>query len=142
MRRVQFRHVLLATVAAAVLLCVCDVPEDSDRPDDLPGALKWRYKTGYAIYGSPAIAQDGTIYFGSCDGHLYALDPIGMLKWRRYTGGSHFSPTIAEDGTIYVGSHDGLVSALNPNGIFRWGYQTGGNVETSLGCPRFIGHLE
>jgi len=34
---------------------------------------KWRFKTGGAIYSSPAIS-DNVIYFGSLDGYLYALD--------------------------------------------------------------------
>ena len=44
------------------------------------GTLKWKYKTGGSIWSSPAIGSDGTIYVGSWDGNLYAINPVGTLK--------------------------------------------------------------
>ena len=32
--------------------------------------------------GSAAVADDGTIYVGSHDGHLYAIKPNGVVKWK------------------------------------------------------------
>jgi len=39
------------------------------------GTLKWKFTTGVIgqVNSSPAIAADGTIYFGSDDGNLYAV---------------------------------------------------------------------
>jgi len=37
------------------------------------GTLKWSYTTSGAVVSSPAIDADGTIYFGSIDGNLYAI---------------------------------------------------------------------
>ncbi len=45
---------------------------------------KWRYSAGAPIYTTPAIADDGTIVFGTSDGgsgSLYALTPAGEEKW-------------------------------------------------------------
>ena len=40
------------------------------------GTEKWKYKTDGLIFGSsPAIADDGTIYVGSWDCKLYAINP-------------------------------------------------------------------
>lgn len=39
---------------------------------DANGHLKWRIETG-SVVSSPAIDRDGSIYFGSVDGYLYAL---------------------------------------------------------------------
>jgi len=79
-----------------------------------PGSLKWKYETGDDVSSSPAIAPDGTVYFGSEDGYLYALYPDGTLKRRYYyIGLVRSSPAIAEDGTVYVGSDDGNLYALN-----------------------------
>ncbi len=43
-----------------------------------------------SIVSSPAIASDGTIYFGTMiggsEGYIYALNPDGTLKWRYLTG--------------------------------------------------------
>ncbi|HVP60842.1 MAG TPA: PQQ-binding-like beta-propeller repeat protein, partial [Myxococcaceae bacterium] len=46
---------------------------------------KWRYSAGAPIYTTPAIADDGTIVFGTSDGgsgSLYALSPNGSESWR------------------------------------------------------------
>jgi outer membrane protein assembly factor BamB len=80
----------------------------------------------------PAIGDDGTIYFGSDDNYLYALNSDSTLKWRYQTGDdADSSPTIGSDGTIYFGSADGYLYALNPNGTLKWRYQTGDNVWSS-----------
>jgi len=38
------------------------------------GSLRWRYKTDDVITSSPAIDKGGTIYVGSWDHHLYAIN--------------------------------------------------------------------
>ena len=66
---------------------------------------KWAFKTGDWVRSSPAIGSDGTIYVGSDDDNLYAINPDGSMKWRFKTGSYVFSsPAIGSDGTIYVGS--------------------------------------
>ena len=35
-----------------------------------PGTLLWQYQTADWVFSSPAIADDGTVYFGSVDGYL------------------------------------------------------------------------
>ena len=62
---------------------------------------------------SPAIGADGTVYVGSHDSNLYALNPDGTEKWS-FTAGKAVSssPAIGADGTIYVGSHDNNFYAI------------------------------
>ncbi|MBU4354929.1 MAG: PQQ-binding-like beta-propeller repeat protein [Proteobacteria bacterium] len=100
----------------------------------LEGTQKWAFMPaiGYEIRSSPAIGADGTIYVGSNDKKLYALNPDGTQKWAFATGyqvGS--SPAIGADGTIYVGSYDGKLYALNPDGTQKWAFATGGWVMSS-----------
>ena len=77
------------------------------------GSLKWKFKTGNEIQSSPAISSDGTIYVGSMDDYLYALNPNGSLKWKFNTGyGIVSSPAIGSDGTVYVGSYDNYLYAI------------------------------
>jgi outer membrane protein assembly factor BamB len=65
------------------------------------GALKWKYKPDAQTKSSPAIAPDGTVYVGSWDSFLCALDPVGAVKWRYETETRiASSPAIALDGTI------------------------------------------
>jgi outer membrane protein assembly factor BamB len=103
-----------------------------------PDTLRiWRYpiKEGAPAsdYSSPAIGPDGTIYVGSQDDYLFALNADGTLKWRFQTGDVvRSSPAIGADGTIYVGSYDNHLYAINPSdGTPRWSYLTGGNVPSS-----------
>jgi predicted CxxxxCH...CXXCH cytochrome family protein len=101
------------------------------------GTLKWQFKTGntgpprnYAgIFSSPAVANDGTIYVGSHDGHCYAIDDsvtYGKLRWRAYLENwpGYSSPVIGPDGRIYVGGLSFYVYSFNPDGSVAWSYMT------------------
>jgi outer membrane protein assembly factor BamB len=101
--------------------------------DDNYGVEKWRFKTNDGgIESSPAIDQDGIIYFGSEDTCLYALYPNGTQKWK-FDSGDWFdsSPAISDDGTIYIGSWDAHFYAINPNGTEKWRFYTYDSVISS-----------
>ena len=77
---------------------------------------------------SPAIGTDGTVYIGSTDHKLYAINgKSGVKKWEFETGGSVWSsPAIGSDGTVYVGSFDKKVYALDgQTGTKKWEFETG-----------------
>ena len=69
------------------------------------GDTKWEYVTGRDIYSSPLIGSAGTIYFGSEDRFLYALNPDGSLLWREgvFQDITWPSPAMDNKGIIYVG---------------------------------------
>ncbi len=86
----------------------------------------WSYATGDAIDSSPAIGPDGTIYIGSIDHNLYALNSNGSLKWSfPVSNDVESSPAIGPDGTIYVGCDDMNLYAVNADGSEKWAYLTG-----------------
>ena len=88
---------------------------------------KWKFEIDSLIYSSPSIDENGIIYIGSFNYHLYAINPDGTLKWRYKTGGNiQSSPAIADDGTIYMGSDDGKLYAFNSNGTLKWRIEIGG----------------
>lgn len=120
-RRTVVRVACAVSLALALAVCAApihatsapwpmfghDAQHTGRSPFNGPGAAgyRWRYLIGDFVYSSPAIAADGTIYVGSSDDHLYALNPNGTLRWRYPTGGEIWSsPAIGPDGTIYVGS--------------------------------------
>src|SRR5439155_7834459 len=73
------------------------------------GGTIGHYEPGFRNSKSPAIGSDGTIYYASDDGHLYAYSPDGFQKWRvgvRITEGLDSTPAIGADGTIYLGGYD------------------------------------
>ncbi len=63
---------------------------------------------------STAIGSDGTVYGGSVDNNLYAINgKSGVKLWEFETEYDvHSSPAIGSDGTVYVGSRDGKLYAL------------------------------
>jgi outer membrane protein assembly factor BamB len=75
---------------------------------------------------SPAVSG-GTVYIGSGDHNVYALDAAtGALRWKFATGNVvHASPAVS-GGTVFVGSWDRYFYALDAqSGALRWKFQTG-----------------
>lgn len=107
-----------------VATAVCPLPTPADVTWEFPGSGK--------IESAPAVASDGTAYFGTLDGLMYAVDCAGRQKWvfdYREEGPEygpqafHGSPALDVDGTIYIGD-DILVPnyffAVNPDGSVKW----------------------
>lgn len=117
------------------------------------GTMKWKkiLENTNAIFSSPAINNDGTIYFGAetsnDSNYVYAMNPDGTQKWRyEITGGGSFrsSPTISPDGTVYIGkkasdSVNGALLALNPNGTLKWKYVVPQGPGADIYCSPAIG---
>lgn len=106
----------------------------------LDGTEKWRFSIGDQSLSSPAIGENGTIYFCSKDiydeaGNLYAVNPDGTEKWNFSADDSiESSPAIGEDGTIYVGSTGGHLYAINPDGSLKWRFLTS-TLFPTVGSP-------
>ncbi len=97
------------------------------------GTVKWEFDMSNWVWSSAAISEDGTLYIGSTNGNIYALNSSnGDMLWSFQTGdGIISSPAIDQDGNIYVGSKDSYLYSLFPNGTLRWKYQTGGDIYSS-----------
>ncbi len=98
------------------------------------GKIKWSFQIVETILSSPAIAPDGTVYVGSNDQNVYALNgSTGRKLWQYETeAGVTSSPAIGSDGTIYVGSVDHTLYALKPvTGTLRWKFHTDGEIWSS-----------
>ena len=79
---------------------------------------------------SPALSPDGgTVYIGSNDNHLYAVDAAtGEERWRFETdGGVDSSPAVSADGSVvYVGSRDDRLYAVDTaTGAESWNVTIG-----------------
>ncbi len=97
------------------------------------GTVKWTFSTGGNIQTQPAIDANGSIYFGTDDNKLYALDSDGTEKWNNSLGAPiKSSPTIGNDGMIYLGANDSRLHTLYAkNGTEKWSRDLGGNVKSS-----------
>lgn len=67
---------------------------------------------GRGILSSPAV-ETGTVFIGSMDRNLYALDvATGQECWRFTTGVTLSSSPAVADGVVYFGSHDGYIYTI------------------------------
>jgi len=83
-------------------------------PTVLAATVIWEFKTGAEVQSSPAIGSDGTVYVGSYDKKLYAINgKSGVKLWEFKTGGAvRSSHAIGSDGKVYVGSEDKKLYAI------------------------------
>lgn len=89
------------------------------------------FSTGDDITSPPTVADDGTIYVGSLDGKMYAINPDGSQKWAYsvWYPIDRAGAAIDGAGNIYFGSSSGMVYSLTAAGALRWSYQIlGGGV--------------
>jgi outer membrane protein assembly factor BamB len=96
------------------------------------GKVLWEFKSLCDIKSSPAIGNDGTIYFGGRDRKFYAVSPRGKVEWSFATEGwVDSSPAIATNGTLCFGGWDKNFYALNADGNRKWVFATGGPIDSS-----------
>ena len=78
--------------------------------------------------------QRGTVYAGSLDYHVYALDAqTGQERWRFPTGQQVHARPVAVGDLVIVGSYDEKVYGLNSQtGAKVWEYAAGGPVLAPL----------
>ena len=108
------RHLWLVTLGAIVAAALSFPGPALSGPE---GTLKWAFATGGKVGSSPAIGANGTIYVGSDDNNVYAINPDGSKKWEFLTGGwVRSSPALDAAGIIYIGSEDYKVYAISPQG--------------------------
>jgi len=75
---------------------------------------------------SPAVVN-GSVYFGSGDGNVYAVGATsGLLQWKFSTRDVvHASPAVA-GGTVFIGGWDSVLYALDAEtGQLKWSFQAG-----------------
>ncbi len=114
------------------------------------GSLAWTYQTGGAVFTSPALAADGTIYVtsgGSQDdtdpvGTVYALNSDGSEAWRDPLSGcpaEYGGVTVGADGTLYVPVGGcvfggvGILHAYDAAGSELWQFEVNGEFKVIKG---------
>lgn len=110
------------------------------------GTETWHYDMG-GLASPPAVAADGTLYVGTVDQGLCAINPNGTLRWSCPINGSILSsPAIGVDNTIYVGatvlsgfSLKNQLYALGPAGSVKWTSPVGSDGMNLLSFSPVIG---
>ena len=95
--------------------------------------LRWSYQAKDSIESSAAIV-DGTVYVGSMDGALYAIDlATGRVRWEYKTAGpvEESSPCV-HSGVVYVGDLSGVLHAVDvTTGKARWTFKAEDEIKSS-----------
>jgi tetratricopeptide (TPR) repeat protein len=89
------------------------------------GEQEWAFETGADVNSSPTVV-DGTVFVGSDDGNLYAVDAAtGEQQWAFETGDSVWSSPTVVDGTVFVGRGDNNLYAVDAaSGEEEWVFET------------------
>jgi outer membrane protein assembly factor BamB len=96
-------------------------------------SLLWDFSTGGGVYSSPAV-DNSTLYIGSNDSCLYALDKEnGSLKWKFKTRGEIKSQPLLYKGSVIFNSTDGLVYSIDKsNAKEQWTFNTNGEKRLDM----------
>ena len=89
--------------------------------------VKWQFHTAGQILSSPVVAAN-TVYFGSNDHHVHALDlSTGAEKWKFKTDGRVPSTPAVANGAAFFLSYDSNFYAVDAaRGALKWKFATGG----------------
>lgn len=91
----------------------------------------WEFKADSSIKEPGLIAACDTIFFGSKDGRVYALDATsGHIKWTYRMGKALKIPLATADNTILAASEDKNLYAIDAKtGQKRWQFSTGNDFQ-------------
>lgn len=112
------------------------------------GKLKWKRDIGNALspsarfskddftydyLSSSPIEHDGSIYVGSKDSCVYAINVSdGTVLWKFKTGDMIRSTPAIDEELLYIGSWDHFMYALNKNdGKLKWKFDAGSSIQSS-----------
>ena len=106
-------------------------PAASSLPAPVQGHQVWNYTTGNWIASSPAV-ENGMVYIGSEDGHVYAINAnLGTVAWNDQIGNYVSSSPKISGSIVYIGSGDGNIYALDTGTVALYG-----NIQPGPAFPR------
>lgn len=116
------------------------------------GTLQWEYivdgvKSSANLLTEPALASDGTIYFGTSTPsgvltastvHFFAINPDGTKKWQydiphpaQQSTGFYIAPLVDRDNNVYTCVVERECYAFDKDGNLLWRYKTSPRIAVS-----------
>jgi outer membrane protein assembly factor BamB len=137
-------------VVVADLVCVSTYSGETGRvvainrlspgfTDGVPQRSKgeWTYPGGGfgslgAVVGTPVVVDD-TLYVGTSNGYLYALDTVyGERKWEFNTGAKIWTSPVVDDGVIYISNYEKKLFAVSiDDGTQIWSTELPSSIASS-----------
>jgi outer membrane protein assembly factor BamB len=92
--------------------------------------LLWQFTDDDGGFEATAAIADGTVFVGSLDGHLYAIDlETGEQRWKLESDLGFKAAPAVRDGRVYIGDVDGLFRAVDAKtGRELWKHQTDAEI--------------
>ena len=89
--------------------------------------VKWKFSTGAYVISSPVVVGQ-TVFVGSTNGQLYALDrATGVKRWAFQAHARIASTPAVSNGVVYVLSYDDTLYAIDAaTGQAKWRFGTAG----------------
>jgi outer membrane protein assembly factor BamB len=120
------------------------------------GDRPWSFNTGRAVFSTPVIGADGTVYVGSADGFFYAISRSGKLLWRVKTGNLIDSAAVlgraraaGESASVTFGSGDEYLyqlrtspTSLAPEQRVVWRYKAPSSLTAGQQVAWWEGNVE
>ena len=89
------------------------------------GIEKWRHDNeiaGFGVPTTPAISDDGAVYFGHLSSWITALNSDGTLRWQ-YDASRVNGVSVDESGNVYATSDNKMINKIGPDGSKKWQVQ-------------------
>jgi outer membrane protein assembly factor BamB len=107
-------------VRSGDMIIVAGTDGDVRAFDAADGSLRWQFRTRGEILATPLVTED-TCIFGSGDGHIYAVDLAGKVRWIFQTGLPCYAPIVRDGDVVYAADNGGRVHALTlAEGRRKW----------------------
>lgn len=95
--------------------------------------VAWTFETRDHVSGQSVVGDDGTIYVGSHDHHVYAVTPAGAERWRRDLRGPIYSTPALIGDRLFVGSDADYFTCLDATtGSIVWSLHTEDDADTGV----------
>lgn len=105
--------------------------------DGATGRMRWELNTGFLIDTAPVMGNDGTVFVGSRDGNIYAInDALGQILWEKpwnkpeqsifplfretAPGALYDRLSTGPDGTVFGGTTTRLFAIDGKTGTMKW----------------------